>query len=440
MSGHLKPAGAERAASARRVAILGCGTVGREVASRLIEFGERLGLQLVKVLVRDVTRDRGLPRELFTASVDEIESARPDVVVELIGGVEPAGSLVERFLSRGVSCVTANKTLIAHRGPELRALAERSGAELAFEASVCGAIPVIATLRHLEGDRVLSIKGVVNGSCNFILSRLGEGWKFEDALAEARKRGLVEPDPSADISGRDSAEKLCVLAAAAGVSLLPSQVETRGIESLTPEDLAAARRSGQTIKLIAELDLSGGAARARVGPTLLPRLHPLAQAVEEENAVAIETVLAGEIFLRGRGAGPRPTASAVLGDVVRLAGRARTTAASVTGAVAGEGWPARPHALRFAGRVSDPGVLLRALESSGVEPEEIVLSREGGRILTGPVEPGIAAACAGALPGGVKGASGAHRRAFFRSAVGAVRGIATQRMWLWEVESQSGMP
>jgi homoserine dehydrogenase len=363
----------------------------------LIEHGPRLGIQLIKILVRDAARDRGLPPDLFTASIEEVEAASPEIVIELIGGVEPAGSLVARFLGRGVPVVTANKTLIAHRGPELGSIAELHGAGLAFEASVCAAIPVIASLRHLAGDRVLSIRGVVNGSCNFILSRLAEGWRFDDALAEARKRGLVEPDPSADISGRDSAEKLCVLAAAVGVSLEPDRVQTQGIESLTPEDLATARRSGRTIKLIAELDLSEGAPRARVGPTLLPRAHPLAQAEEEDNAVVIETVLGGELYLRGRGAGPRPTASAVLGDVVRLIGAVAKRANPAGDAT--PAWPVARHHVRIAGSSPDPADVFGALRARGVEPEEVAISQDEARILTPPVPWPDAAACATALAG-----------------------------------------
>lgn len=385
---HAAPA----AAGARRVAILGCGTVGREVAARLIESGERLGVTVIKILVRDATRDRGLPRELFTASIDEVEAADPELVVELIGGLEPAASLVSRFLGRGISVVTANKTLIAHRGRELSALAQEHGAELAFEASVCAAIPVIAALRHLAGDRVLSVRGVVNGSCNFILSRLAEGWRFDDALAEARKRGLVEPDPSADISGRDSAEKLCVLAGAAGFPLSPDQVETRGIESLTPEDLTAARRSGRTIRLLAELDLSDGSARARVGPTLVPRAHALAQVEDEENAVVVETELGGELFLKGRGAGPRPTASAVLGDVARLAGHG--VKAPGPACVPGT-WPARRHHIRVFGQGLAPEAVLGAARE--VDAAQVDLTRTGARIETGPASGRQAAACARAL-------------------------------------------
>lgn len=379
----------------RRVAVLGCGTVGREVAARLVESGERLGVELLKVLVRDAARDRGLPRELFTASIDEIDAAAPDAVVELIGGVEPARSLVERFLGRGVPVVTANKTLIAHHGPALRALAEARGAALACEASVGAAIPIMAALRQLAGDRTTSIRGVVNGSCNFILSRLGDGWAFDDALREARRRGLVEPDPSADISGRDSAEKLCVLAAAVGFTLMPDQVETRGIEGLTPEDLAAARRSGRAIKLIAELDLANGAVRARVGPTLLPRAHPLAQVEEEENAIAVEAELAGEVFLRGRGAGPKPTASAVLGDLVRLLGSRQQAPAMA--ATPGAPSPVRRHAVRINRPGLTPERVLAAARSAGAEAVELDLTRAGVRMVVEGATPEQAQRCAAAL-------------------------------------------
>lgn len=392
-----QPATSGRGSGPRRVAILGCGTVGREVAARLLETGERLGLEVVAILVRDAARDRGLPPSLFTASIAEVEATAPDLVVELIGGVDVAGALAERFLANGVPVVTANKTLIAHRGPALAALAAESGTEIAFEASVCAAIPIIAALRHLAGDRVLSIRGVVNGSCNFILSRLNEGWRSEDALAEARKRGLVEPDPSADISGRDSAEKLCVLAAAIGVPLAPDRIQTRGIESLTPDDLLAARRSGQTIKLLAELDVADGTPLARVGPALLPRSHPLAQAEDEENAVAVVSVLGGELVLRGRGAGPRPTASAVLGDVVRLARLSRAKPGERMCPSGPAAWPAQRHSIRLSGPTPDPTTLGEALREQGVEAEEVAVNRDATRILTEPATPGAAAACGESL-------------------------------------------
>ena len=396
MSAPEKPASTRNVAAPKRVAILGCGNVGREVAARLIEAGERLGVRIVKILVRDTGRDRGLPAGLFTSAIEDIDAADPDLVVELIGGLEPAAALVSRFLRRGIAVVTANKTLIAHQGRELAALAREHGTEFAFEASVGAAIPVIAALRHLEGDRVISIRGIVNGSCNFILSRLAEGWRFDDALAEARKRGLVEPDPSADISGRDSAEKLCVLAGAAGVPLSPKDVETRGIQSVTPEDLAAARRSGRTIKLLAELDLSNGRIHARVGPTLVPRAHALADVTDEENAITLETELAGELFLKGRGAGPRPTASAVLGDVARLAGRRSPGPAQ---AAVHAGWPARRHHIRVHAEHLAPETVLNATRRLGAT--QVDLTRTGARIETEPSPAHAADSCARALGGGV---------------------------------------
>ncbi len=374
--------------SPKRVAILGCGNVGREVASRLIDAGERLGVQVVKILVRDTARDRGLPPDLFTASIDEVVDAQPDLVVELIGGLEPAASLVSLFLSRGVPVVTANKTLIAHQGRELGALAHINRTTIAHEAAVCAAIPILAALDQLRGDRILSIRGIVNGSCNFILSRLDDGWRFDEALAEARKRGLVEPDPSADISGRDSAEKLCILAAAAGFPLRPDQIETTGIAAVTPEDCHAARRSGRAIRLLAELDLSTGSPRARVGPTLLPRHHPLAQTTDELNAVFIESCLGGELVLKGRGAGPGPTASAVLGDVARLV----STPALASRAEPAP-WPPRRHLIRVPS--ATPDTVLDAARSVG--PAQLDLTRTAALIETEPVRSEQALACARAL-------------------------------------------
>jgi homoserine dehydrogenase len=300
--------------------------------------------------------------------------------------------------------VTANKTLIAYRGRDLSEAAAPSGARLACEASVCGAIPVLATLRHLAGDRILSIRGIVNGSCNFILSRLAEGRDLRDSVGLARAKGLVEPDPSADLSGRDSAEKLCVLAGACGAALAPDRVACEGIDRLTPEDVAAARRSGRVIKLLAELDLSGQEPRARVGPTLLPRAHALAGVEEEENAVTIQSTLAGELFLRGRGAGPAPTASAVLGDVVGVLGLAPARAPALRprllhAAVAdpGAAWPARRHEIRVHGEALGPEQVLTAARDHGIEPDEVQLTRGAARVLTHPISSVQATACGLAL-------------------------------------------
>ncbi|MBC7773262.1 MAG: homoserine dehydrogenase [Pyrinomonadaceae bacterium] len=316
-----------------RVALLGCGTVGSEVARRLIQSGERLGLILTTVLVRDAGKDRGLPGGLLTTQFDDVIASRPDIIIELVGGVEASYKLAKRSLETGASLVTANKALLALHGDELELLALKHGGTIAFEASVCAGVPVIAALRQLEGDRVVSIRGIVNGSCNFILSKLAGGLSFDEALAEAKAKGLVEPDPSADISGRDSAEKLCLLARASGYpDVRPEDVSVTGIESITACDVRDAKRRGFAIKLIAEFDASGcqdgedpahAGPTLRVGPVLVPVSSALAQASDEENALIVRAELAGELFFKGKGAGPGPTASAVLGDLVRVAGQRR---------------------------------------------------------------------------------------------------------------------
>ncbi len=299
-----------------RVVLLGCGTVGSAVARRLLESGASLGVELSRVLVRDVEKLRDVPRELLTDSIDEALADEPDVVIELLGGIDPALVYVKAALLRGVPVVTANKTLVARYGVELDEAAARGKTRLVYEAAACAAIPVFAALRHLEGDRVRRITGIVNGSCNYILSKMSRGATYEAALAQAAAKGLVEPDPSADVSGRDSAEKLSLLVRAADPYALRDRVETNGISGITPEDILAARRAGCVIKLIAEFSRAEGV--LRVGPTWVPKGHVLAGVEDEENAIVIESELAGEIVLRGKGAGPRPTSSAVLGDVVRV--------------------------------------------------------------------------------------------------------------------------
>lgn len=302
-----------------RILLLGCGTVGSAVAQRLRDIGGSLGVQLTRVLVRDTTRPRDIPRELLTTSFEQALAEKPDLVIELLGGTDPALAHVRAALERGIPVVTANKTLVARHGAELEDAARRGGTRFVYEAAVCAAIPVFAALRHLEGDRVRRIAGIVNGSCNFILSRMSRGASYETALNQAAARGLVEPDPHADVSGRDSAEKLLLLAAACHPSLPRlsyDRIQVTGITGISSDDILAARRSGHVIKLIAEYD--PGAGILRVGPTFIPNDHVLASVSDEENALIIETELAGELILRGKGAGPKPTASAILGDVVRV--------------------------------------------------------------------------------------------------------------------------
>ena len=380
-----------------RVALLGCGTVGREVAARLVEQGDRLGVELVRVLVRDRTRDRGIDPRLLTDCFDDVLDSRPDLVIELIGGVEAPRVLVDRALRRGIAVVTANKSLIAHHGESLDEVARAHGAALAFEAAVCAGVPVIAALRQLRGDRLLSVRGVINGTCNYVLARLGAGLALDAAVREAQERGFAEPDPAADLSGRDAAEKLCVLAAAAGwQGLRPEHVACEGIAGITPEDAARARRSGRTIKLVAELDLGGDQPAARVGPVLVSREHPLAAIDGADNAVIITAALAGEVALRGPGAGPRPTASAVLGDVARLlARRPRQSRSPREGAAA----PASHRHQIHIGRAIAPSGVYDDLRAHGLEPEEIDIGADGTTVLTSPAPTRLAAEAGRALGG-----------------------------------------
>lgn len=374
-----------------RIALLGCGTVGREVARRLLAEGDSRGLSLVRVLVRDTTRDRGVPRELLTGRFADVLDAEPDLVIEAIGGLDPAADFVRASLERGLHVVTANKTLIAHHAESLRALADAHGAGLACEAAVCAGVPVLAAIRHLAADEITAIRGVVNGTCNFILSWLGEGRPFDEALAQARSRGFAEPDPSADLSGRDSAEKLCVLASAAGFrGVTPDRVTCDGIESVTPDDVRAARRSGHALKLLAELESDGDGVSLRVGPTLVPREHPLASTRDEENAVVISTAHAGDITLRGPGAGPGPTTSAILGDIATLLDRRPTRTTPHQAPKPARSMTARRHAVRVSAPRHEPGRVFDTAREQAVRLDEVEFSPGAVRGVTGGVTPAAA--------------------------------------------------
>lgn len=404
-----------------RVALLGCGTVGREVAHSLAAQGPRLGVELVSILVRDGHKDRGVPHGLLTTSFDHVLDTKPSIAIEVLGGVSPAYEHVRELLSRGIHVVTANKMLLAAHGPALRAQAASSGARLRHEAAVGAGIPLFAALHQLRGDRVRGLRGVINGSCNFILTHMERhGVGLRAALDAALARGLVEPDPSADVSGRDAAEKLCVLAAELGLALSPADVQTTGIEGIGVDDLRHARRSGRALRLVAELEIhesaAGVHATARVGPALLSTQHPLAQLEGEENAIQIDAELAGSIVLRGRGAGPRPTASAILGDVVTIASGHRSSEreedvperslrvpqATNASASAGEPRPRAPRLIRVRGEPAQlcPTRVLSVLKARGIEARELEIvhasAGTGGpgcevanataRIQTGPID------------------------------------------------------
>jgi homoserine dehydrogenase len=316
-----------------RVALLGCGVVGSEVARLLSthagDLASRVGrpLELAGIAVRRPGRARDLPVDpaLFTTDADELVR-RPDVdvVVEVIGGIEPARGLILAALENGASVVTANKALLAEDGVTLFEAAEKHGVDLYYEAAVAGAIPLLRPLREsLAGDRVRRVLGIVNGTTNFILTRMTEsGAGFADALEEAQALGYAEADPTADVEGFDAAAKAAILAALAfHTRVTAADVHREGITEVTASDVASARAMGCVIKLlaIAEVADDGSGVGVRAHPAMIPLTHPLASVREAFNAVFVECEAAGELMFYGRGAGGAPTASAVLGDVVAVA-------------------------------------------------------------------------------------------------------------------------
>jgi homoserine dehydrogenase len=334
----VQPAPNIRAASATplRVALLGCGTVGAEVARLLIEQADdlraRVGrpLELVGIAVRRQNRLRpGIRPELFTTDAQALVNRDDvDLVVEVIGGIEPARSLILAALRRGASVVTANKALLAEDGATLFGAAELAGTDLYFEASVAGAIPIIRPLREsLVGDEITSVIGIVNGTTNFILDKMdSEGVGFAEALTEAQELGFAEGDPTADVDGFDAAAKAAILASLAFHSRVQAaDVYREGISDVTASDIASAKEIGCVVKLLAICELSPGGedgdrtVSVRVHPAMIPRTHPLAGVTGAYNAVFVESQSAGRLMFYGPGAGGSPTASAVLGDLVTVA-------------------------------------------------------------------------------------------------------------------------
>jgi homoserine dehydrogenase len=331
-----------------RIALLGCGTVGAEVVrllhSQAADLTARVGapLELAGIAVRRLGRDRGdLPvdRELFTTDAAGLV-ARDDVdlVVEVVGGIEPARTWLLTALNAGKSVVTANKALLAEDGASLHAAAARGEADLYYEASVAGAIPLLRPLREsLHGDRVTRVLGIVNGTTNFILSSMDDtGAGFADALEEATALGYAEADPTADVEGFDAAAKAAILASLAfHTRVTAADVHREGITEVTAADMASAKAMGCTVKLlcIAErhTDPDGReSVGVRVHPAMIPLSHPMAGVGDAFNAAFVEADAAGQLMFYGRGAGGAPTASAVLGDVVAAA-RNRLSGARASG-------------------------------------------------------------------------------------------------------------
>ncbi|MDX1621606.1 MAG: homoserine dehydrogenase, partial [Nitriliruptorales bacterium] len=321
-----------------RIGLLGCGTVGSGVVRILdretSEIAARLGapLRVSRVAVRDTKKERDLPLPAgaFTdAPIDVVEADDVDIVVEVMGGRDPAGKLVRRALALKKPVVTANKELVAHEGPELYDAAEEAGVDLVYEAAVAGAIPIIKPLKEsLAGDRIRRVVGILNGTTNYILTRMTEdGADYDEVLEDAQRLGYAEADPTADVGGHDAASKTAILASLAfDTRVHADDVHREGIERVSAVDISVADRLGYVIKLLGFASETDGAIAVRVHPTFLPKTHPLAAVRDSFNAIYVEADAAGELMFYGRGAGSLPTGSAVVGDVIDVARNLRQTA------------------------------------------------------------------------------------------------------------------
>ena len=321
-----------------RIGLLGCGTVGTGVVELLWkgadDISARTGapLTITRVAVRDTARDRGvtLPEGVLTddpASVVEADDV--DLIIEVMGGHEPASTLIRRALELGKPVVTANKELIATQGPELFGLAQDAGVDLAYEAAVAGAIPIIKPLKEsLAGDHIRRVVGILNGTTNYILTKMTEdGTSYDEALAEAKALGYAEADPTADVAGHDAAAKCAIVASLAfDTAVHGEQVYREGIESVSATDIRVADRLGYVVKLLAIASEVEDQMAVRVHPAFLPKEHPLAAVRDAFNAIYVEADAAGELMFYGHGAGSMPTASAVVGDLIDVARNLMQTA------------------------------------------------------------------------------------------------------------------
>lgn len=314
-----------------QVGLLGLGTVGGGVVRLLETNAEQIrnragaSVAIRRIAVRDLSRPRrvAVDRSLLTTDPRQvIDDPEIQIVVELIGGLSPAREYILAALSRGKSVVTANKEVIAKCGPELFEAAARHGADLYFEASVAGGIPIIKPLREaLVGNRIRSLTGIINGTTNYMLTKMAqEGRPFAEVLEEAKQHGYAEADPTSDIEGYDAAYKLSILASIAyETHIPPDAIYCEGITRITPADMAFARELGFVVKLIALARESDGQIEVRVHPAFIPQRHPLAAVHDVFNAIFVQGDAVGDLMFYGRGAGELPTASAVVGDIVDVA-------------------------------------------------------------------------------------------------------------------------
>ncbi|MFZ6002975.1 MAG: homoserine dehydrogenase [Actinomycetota bacterium] len=315
-----------------RIGVLGCGNVGAPLVELIgtqgdaIEARTGLRLEVTRIAVRDLARSRpaAIDRSLLTDDADSVvNDPTVDLIVELIGGVDPARHLILSALKAGKPVVTGNKELLARAGAELFQAAEGAGVDLLFEAAVAGGIPIIRPLREsLVGERITRVMGIVNGTTNYILTRMTEaGASYAEALAEAQALGYAEADPTADVEGYDAGAKAAIIASIAfGASIVADDVHHEGISGISEVDIAFAGRMGFVIKLLAVAEQDdAGAIGVRVHPAMVPREHPLAAVRESFNAVFVEGASVGDLMFYGRGAGGSPTASAILGDLIDAA-------------------------------------------------------------------------------------------------------------------------
>ena len=318
-----------------KIALLGFGTVASGVPFLLKENGEKIvqaahsEIEVAKVLVKDdAEKERLLAARNdynFVTNVDKIlNDSEIAIVVELMGRIEPAKTFITRALEAGKHVVTANKDLLAVHGSELLDIAQKNGVALYYEAAVAGGIPILRTLvNSLASDKITRVLGVVNGTSNFMMTKMvEEGWSYEDALAEAQRLGFAESDPTNDVDGIDAAYKMVILSQFAfGMNIKFEDVSHQGIRNITPEDVAVAQDLGYVVKLVGSIEETPSGIAAEVTPTFLPKAHPLASVNGVMNAVFVESIGIGESMYYGPGAGQKPTATSVVADIVRIVRR-----------------------------------------------------------------------------------------------------------------------
>jgi homoserine dehydrogenase len=366
-------------------ALLGCGVVGSGVVRLWRERSYAPPARLAAVAVRDLHRARAADLSGIGLSRDPIALARDPrlrILIEATGDADLAYAAAVESFERGKSFVTASKVLVARHGAELERHARDAGAFFGYEAAAAGAVPVVGLLRHgLSPGPVRALEGVLNGTCNFILSRLAEAVPYEAAVDLARRAGLAEADPSRDTSGRDSADKLVILARLCGVRL-PDDFGVRGIEGLRPGDVAFGAERGWALRLVARFHRRGGSVVAGVEPVFVEAASVLAQARDEENAVVLESELAGRFGLVGPGAGGLPTAAAMLADVREaLAARATASRPEPEAVSLADDVDPAPHYLGLKFAFGHPGprrVVAEALSAAGIGVQTIESDRPGG--------------------------------------------------------------